>query len=179
MEAVWTILNWVVLPLWVFAGFLDYLCHRNARIEVATGERESAIHWLMISEVGLPILLAVFFKVNALILATAAILWVAHEITGYLDLRIAMATRQVTIFEHQVHSMLEVLPLAALLLLAVLHWDQAKALVGVGSTVADFGLRMKEFPKLVEIGPPGLTFVILTVLPYAEEFIRGFKRRGA
>lgn len=69
MEPAWNILVWIVLPLWVVAGFLDYLCHRQTHIECATGVRESLIHWLMLLEVALPLGLAVFCRIDALILA--------------------------------------------------------------------------------------------------------------
>src|SRR5436190_18042475 len=111
MAAVWSILVYVVLPLWVICGFLDYLCHRASHMTEATGPRESRIHWLKLAEVGLPLTLAVFFEINALLLALMLLCLVVHEVTGYCDLRLAMATRTVTAFEHQVHSLLEVLPL--------------------------------------------------------------------
>ena len=95
MIAVWSLLVYIVLPLWVIAGFVDYLCHRASDIEHATGAKESLIHWLMLTEVGVPLLLAVFFRINALILALMIFCLIAHEVTGYLDLKIAMATRRV------------------------------------------------------------------------------------
>jgi hypothetical protein len=105
MEPVWNILVWIVLPLWVVAGFLDYLCHRASYIEHANGARESLIHWLMLAEVGLPLSLAVFFRIDALLLSLMLVCLAIHQVTGYLDLKLAMATRKVTIFEHQVHSL--------------------------------------------------------------------------
>ena len=52
--------------------------------------------------------------VNALLMALMILCLIAHEITGYIDLRIAMRTRKVTAFEQQVHSVLEMMPLAAI-----------------------------------------------------------------
>ena len=177
MLSVWTVLVWCVLPLWVIAGFLDYLCHRNSRIEQATGSRESLIHWLMIMEMGIPLLLAVFFRINALLMLLMVVCLVAHEITGYYDLKLAMATRKVTIFEHQVHSALEILPLTALLLVMALHWPQAVALFGIGQERADFSLGPKQLPRWGEIIPPASAFALLIVLPYLEEFLRGLSSR--
>ena len=74
----------------------------------------------MIAEVALPLILAVFFQINALVIALMLAFLVAHEITGYYDLRLAMAVRQVNVFEHQVHSALEILPLAAIFLVMIL-----------------------------------------------------------
>ena len=175
MEPVWDVLAYVVLPLWVVAGFLDYLCHRASHIERATGARESLIHWLMLAEVMLPLFLAVFFRINALVLALMLICLVAHEVTGYYDLKLAMATRQVTAFEHQVHSALEILPLAAILLIMTLHWPQVLALCGAGPQKADFSLGPKQIPRWGELIPPGATFIALAVLPYLEELWRGVR----
>lgn len=178
MEPVWDVLVYVVLPLWVVSGFLDYLCHRASHMESATGARESMVHWLMLVEVMLPLLLAVFFRINALVLALMLLCLVAHEITGYYDLKLAMATRKVTAFEHQVHSALEILPLAAILLVATLHWPQALALFGAGSEHADFSLGPKQIPRWGEIIPPACAFLALAILPYLEELLRGFRARG-
>jgi hypothetical protein len=175
MAAVWSILVYIVLPLWVICGFLDYLCHRASHMTNVTGPRESAIHWLMLAEVGLPLTLAVFFRINALLLALMLICLAAHEVTGYRDLKVAMATRTVTVFEHQIHSLLEVLPLTAILLTMSLHWPQALALFGLGSEAADFALRWKEPPGWGEIIPPAAAFLLLALLPYGEEFWRGWR----
>ena len=83
-----------MLPVWVIAGFLDYLCHRRSHIEQATGAREPLIHWLMLAEVMVPLSLAVFFRINALVLAVMLVCLIAHQVTGYLDLKLAMATRR-------------------------------------------------------------------------------------
>jgi hypothetical protein len=177
MEPVWDILAYVVLPLWAICGFLDYLCHRASHMEQATGPRESLFHWLMLAEVMLPLLLAVFFRINALVLGLMLVCLVAHEITGYLDLKLAMATRKVTVFEHQVHSALEILPLTAILLVMALHWPQTMALFGAGSQPADFSLGPKQMPRWGEIIPPGGAFIALALLPYLEELLRGFRTR--
>jgi hypothetical protein len=173
MIAVWSLLVYVVLPLWVIAGFLDYLCHRASDIEHATGIRESLIHWLMVLEVAVPLVLAVFFRINALILTLMIVSLVVHEITGYLDLKIAMATRKVTIFEHQVHSVLEVLPFTAMLLVMALHWPQTQSLFGFGHEAADFSLGAKQIPRWGEIIPPAAVFLVLVIAPYVEEMLRG------
>ena len=178
MQAVWNILVWVVLPLWAVCGFLDYLCHRASGMTRRTGARESAIHWLMLAEVMLPLGLAVFFRINALALVIALACLIAHEITGYFDLKLAMATRHVTAFEHQVHSALEILPLTALLLAMALHWPQTQALFGFGPERADFSLGPKQMPRWGEIVPPLAAFLALAIAPYAEEFLRGLRQRS-
>lgn len=173
--AIWTVLLFIVLPLWVLAGFVDYLCHRASNIEHVNGARESALHWMMLGEVGVPLLAALFLKINALLMAFMILCLIAHEVTGYADLRLAMRTRRVTAFEQQVHSVLEMMPLTALLLLALLHWPQAQALFGFGPEHADLSIAFKEPPTWSALIPPGIGFLMLAILPYAEEFVRGFR----
>jgi hypothetical protein len=170
---VWFVLMYLILPLWVVAGFIDYLCHRRSEIEKASGPAESSIHWLMLGEVGIPLLAAVFLKVNALIMVFMILCLIAHEITGYLDLQLAMRTRKVTAFEQQIHSVLEMMPLFAMLLLFILHWPQAQALFGSGPERADWSLALKEPPTWWALTPPGVSFLLLAIFPYLEEFIRG------
>jgi hypothetical protein len=175
MYPVWFLLMWIVLPFWVVAGFLDYLCHRASHMTDKTGPRESLIHWLMLAEVGVPLLLAIFFRINALVLSVMIVCLIAHEITGWFDLKLAMATRAVTAFEHQVHSALEILPLAAMLLVMALHWPQTQALFGFGPEAVDFSLRLKPAPPWGALIPPGAMFLVLAILPYLEELLRGFR----
>ena len=71
--------------------------------------------------------------------------------------------------EQHVHSLLEISPLTAALLLTALHWDQAAALAGRGRT--GFGLHLKRRHPL----PPRCAQGCWPrsragVLPYAEEF---------
>jgi hypothetical protein len=178
MVPVWDVLVWCVLPLWVISGFVDYLCHRQSHIERATGPYESLIHWLMLAEVMLPLGLAVFFRINALVITLMIVCLIAHEVTGYYDLKLAMATRRVTIFEHQVHSVLEILPLTAMLLIMTLHGPQTQALFGFGPEHADFSLGPKQLPRWGEIVPPLAAFLALAIFPYLEELVRGFRRKA-
>jgi hypothetical protein len=83
----------------------------------------------------------------------------------------------VTAFEHQVHSALEILPLTAMLLVMALHWPQTLALFGAGTEHADFSLGPKQIPRWGEIIPPACAFLVLAVLPYLEELLRGFRAR--
>ena len=47
------VLLYGVLPLWLLAGFGDWLCHRVQRIEHSTGLKESLLHLAMIAELGI------------------------------------------------------------------------------------------------------------------------------
>ena len=55
-------LMYFVLPVWLAAGFADYLCHRASHIELTSGWRESLLHLLQFGEMALPILAAMFLE---------------------------------------------------------------------------------------------------------------------
>ena len=172
---VWDVLVFVVLPLWLIAGVADYLCHRAEHIEQGTGARESALHWLMLGETGIALAAATWLRVNALVFAFLLGCLVVHELTSHIDGRYARRTRHIGVFEFQVHTLLEMMPFAALLLLAVLHWPQAEALFGLGREHADWTLALKEPPSLRVVLPFAFAFFLFGVVPYAEEFWRGLR----
>jgi hypothetical protein len=59
-----------VLPVWLAAGFADYLCHRAAAIEVTSGWKASLLHLPQLGEMAIPTLAAIFFETNALVIGT-------------------------------------------------------------------------------------------------------------
>src|ERR1700712_384556 len=69
-SAAQNILMYFVLPVWLAAGFADYLCHRAASIETTSGWKESLLHLLQLAEMAIPTLAAIFLEINALIIAT-------------------------------------------------------------------------------------------------------------
>jgi len=173
-------LLFVVLPLWLAAGFLDWLCHRISRIELTTGPQETFIHLLMLAEAAVPVLLAIFFEITGLVLIVMLAAWILHEATSYWDVSYAAARREVTPFEQRVHDYLGVVPFLALSLVFVLHWPQVLAIFGFGQQPTDLSLRWKEPPL-----PAGYVLVFLgaitlfEVLPFLEELWRGVRARRA
>ena len=166
-----------VIPLWLLAGFADWLCHRRAAIETTSGAPESALHLLLLAEMGIPLLGALYLEVNALILLVLAIALVAHEITTYVDVRYAASRRHVGVIEQLVHSVLEMSPLIVLLLLASEHWPQALALIGAGDEPARFTLTPSpEAPSFAYTIALAIAIVVLALGPYLEELIRALRR---
>src|SRR5215212_233559 len=76
------IVLYFVLPLWLSAGIADYICHRASRIGLTSGYRESLLHLLMLAEVAIPLLAAIFFEINALIIAIMITGLVLHQLTA-------------------------------------------------------------------------------------------------
>lgn len=116
-QAVRRLLLGGVMPLWLGAGLADWYLHRRTRIEETSGARESAIHVLLFAQAGVPVLLGLFCEVNAGVLATAYGAAAAHSATAYWDQAYAEERRRVSPVEQHVHSLLEVSPLTAALLL--------------------------------------------------------------
>ncbi|NOV22619.1 diguanylate cyclase [Cupriavidus necator] len=167
------VLMYGLVPLWLLAGLGDWLCHRATQIERNAGVAESLLHMLMLAEVGLPLLLVLFLEVNALVIAVVLAALVVHEVTAWWDVHYASTRRHIAPVEQHMHSLLEVLPLAAASYVVVLHWDQFLALFGRGTEPARLALALKAEP-LPPVYLAGLlvAVVLLAGLPYLEELWR-------
>ncbi|WP_354676725.1 diguanylate cyclase [Cupriavidus plantarum] len=172
------ILLYGLVPLWIFAGVGDWWCHRRTAIERNAGLRESIMHSLMMIEVGIPVLMAVFLEINALVLTIMMAAAIVHAVTAWIDVAYATTKRPVVPVEQHMHSLLEVLPLAAIALLASVYWDQFLSIFGAGPAKPDFSLSLKAAPL-----PPGeifgllLAVVAFVIAPYAEELLRCARHR--
>lgn len=170
------ILLYFILPLWLVAGFVDWICHRASHIERTTGAKESLIHLLMFGEVGLPLLAGIFLEINALVIFLMIVFFFIHEATALWDVSYAVTARRVVPIEQHVHSFLEMIPLMAVLSVTSMHWPQFLALFGQGSEAARFTFRMKSEP--LPIGYVASIFVVIALfelLPYLEELWRGLR----
>jgi hypothetical protein len=160
-----------VVPLWIGAGFSDWLCHRRSDIEHTAGKREAIIHLLMMGQAGVPSLLGLLCEVDAGVLAVAYASLAAHQATAVWDVSYAESQREVTTTEQHIHGLLEQVPVMAAAFLTVLHWDQAEALFA--------GRRPRLQPRakrnpLSRGALAGLLGAIATlgVAPYVEELQR-------
>jgi hypothetical protein len=175
-EVTRSVLMYFVLPLWLFAGFADYLCHRASHIATTSGPKESLIHLLMLGEISFAVIAAMSFEINAGIILLMFIVWATHEATALWDVTFAHHRREVTPIEQWVHSYLGVLPLLSLVLVVVLHWTQFLALFGLGSEAPRFEIVWKEPPLPWSYILPIIGATILfEVLPYFEELFRGLR----
>jgi hypothetical protein len=173
-----SILLYFVLPLWLLAGFADYLCHRASRIELTSGYRESLLHLLMLTEIAVPLLGALFFEINALIIAAMIAGFVVHQLTALWDTTFASHKRRITPIEQQVHSFLELLPLMAMLIVIILNWSQFLSVWGLGSEAGRYEIVLKPDPLPLSYVAAFLSAALLfELLPYLEEFVRGLRSR--
>ena len=177
-EVTRSVLMYFVLPLWLVAGFADYLCHRASNIATTSGPKESLIHLLMLTEISIAAVTAMAFQINAAVILLMIIVWAAHEATAVWDVTFAHHRREVTPIEQWVHSYLGVLPLLSLVLVVVLHWSQFLALFGLGAEAPRFEIIWKDPPlPWGYVLPIIAATVLFEVLPYFEELIRGLRAR--
>jgi hypothetical protein len=177
-EVTRAVLMYFVLPLWLVAGFADYLCHRASNIATTSGPKESLIHLLMLTEISIAVVTAMAFEINAAVILLMIIVWAAHEATAVWDVTFAHHRREVTPIEQWVHSYLGVLPLLSLVLVVVLHWSQFLALFGLATEPPRFEMIWKEPPlPWAYVMPIIAATVLFEVLPYFEELIRGLRVR--
>jgi hypothetical protein len=95
-DVVRNLLMYFLLPLWLAAGFADYLCHRAAHIERTSGWKESGLHLLQFAEMAIAVLAALLFEINAGVFLLMIVCLVLHEATAIWDVSYAVARRKVT-----------------------------------------------------------------------------------
>ncbi len=166
-----------LVPAWIVAGIGDWWQHRRADIEHTAGWKESAFHLFMIFSAGSLLLAGLVFQINALFLAAALGLYVAHEIVATWDFTYASKYRVISITEQRFHDYLTAIPFALLFLTLVAYWEQSLALLGLGSAEGDFSVRFKE--ETLPLWYFGAFFVgsVLNVTCYLEEFARCWRLR--
>lgn len=165
-------LQWFVIPVWMAAGLADWWCHRRSDIEQTAGTTESAIHATMLVETAVPTLIGLFCEVDAGMLTVTYSALALHELTALWDVTYADGRREVTPFEQYVHGFLGRVPLMATFLLTILHWDQARAVVGIRGR-PDWRIKPKRRPLSRAYRAGNLAaFGAFVVLPYTEELVR-------
>lgn len=162
-----------LLPIWGITGFIDWICHKRTGIERTSGLKESLMHSLMGVQLGVPIVLCLLFRVNALILLLCVLAWLAHEVVAHSDVHFATPRRRISIWEVHVHNYMATIPLYLLMLVIIINWSTVIKLLS-GEFAGEFSLQRLEEPH----GSPAylrhylLFMTMLCVLPYVEENIR-------
>jgi hypothetical protein len=170
------LLLYAVPPVWIAAGLADWLCHRATHIETTAGAKESLMHLLMQAEFAVPVLATLFCEVTPPVILSEIAAFLAHEATVNWDLSYTSPRREIPPIEQQVHAYLELLPLVAIVLIAVLHWPETKASFGFGARPIDLSLRLRKHPLPWSYRIGLLTAVALfNGLPYLEELWRSLR----
>jgi hypothetical protein len=163
------------LPLWLVMGFLDWYCHKQSQIERTTGAKESVFHAIMGIQVGLPVLLGLYFEINALQFIIMFAILIFHELVAHMDVKYALHKRKISILETHVHSFLECLPFVIVALIICINWPAFVDFITF-NWQGNLGLAWKKNPLNTEyITYYFFTLIVLDVIPYIEEFIRCYR----
>lgn len=166
-------LLFVLLPVWVIPGFLDYFFHRRTDIEHTSGTHESLLHSAQMTTIGLPTLAALLFEINSGVIAAMSAAFVAHETLTIWDIAYAANRRDVSPNEQHCHSFLEALPFMALSYVYCLHPGETLALLGLGDETPSFRLERKRKPLPSAYVAAILALISLLIgVPYADELVR-------
>lgn len=172
------LLLYVLMPVWLLAGFADYCCHRAWHIEYSAGIKEARLHLLLLAELGIGLMAALLFEISAGVLALLIAACVSHEVTVWWDLSYAASQRRIPVFEQWVHGLQQAIPWVGLAALMLLHPAQALALFGLGNDDPDWSFRLKPeslpLPYLAAFAGAAL---VLVLLPFLSEY-RRCRRRG-
>lgn len=168
-----------LMPVWLLAGFADYCCHRALHIEYSAGVKESLLHLLLLGELGIGLLAALLFEIDAAVLALLIAACVSHELTVWWDLAYAASRRKIPVPEQWVHGLQQAIPWVALAALMLLHPAQALALFGLGGADPDWSLRLKTEPlSLPYLAAFAVAALLLVLLPFLAEYRRCRRKRG-
>jgi hypothetical protein len=173
-----------LLPLWVLAGFIDYLCHRATKIQETSGLRESLMHLAMGGQVAIPMWLALTCKINVLILLLCFIVLITHEVVAHYDVVYTTTKRHISVWETHAHSFLETVPFFLTALVACRNWEAFIKLITL-DWAGEMSLELRETVIGTELGDSTFLaryffFVVASgLLPYVEEFIRCWRYQRA
>ena len=156
-------LIWGLYPAWLLAGAGDYLCHRTTTIERTSGATESWLHLAQFACLGIAFACAVLLQISAAVFLVVGALVLAHSVLAYIDVRYTDGRRRILPIEQSVHGFMEVLPLVAVALLGVRHWQEISA----GATT--FALHPTvDLERMLLLS----SFAVLAGLPVLEELLR-------
>lgn len=165
-----TLLWWGIYPLWLLAGAGDYGCHRRTRIERTSGSAESWFHLVQFLTLLIAISAGALLEPNVLVFGVTGVMVLVHTVLAHLDVSFTDGKRYISPFEQLVHGFMDVLPLVALAIFGVLHWQP----IGAGLEGAAL--------TPVHLDPSRLwllaSFTVLAGVPILEELVRTLRYRG-
>ncbi len=175
-EAARRYLMYIIMPVWAGVGFLDWLWHRQTKIETTSGVKESMMHLVMMAEAGAPILSGLFLEMNAGTLALMGAGWLLHEATVAWDVSYSLSRRKIPAREQHTHSYMQSIPFNIVATLACLYPEQSLALVGLGPEKPEFKLRIRKPPvPLKDFAVIVACMGLVSGLPHMEELWRCYR----
>ena len=158
-------LVWVIYPIWLIAGLLDYLLHRRTHIERTSGPTESRLHLAQFASLGVPLLLVTFLTVTPLVIAIVIGAIVLHTSLSIADVSYTDGRRYISPLEQHAHAFMSVLPVIATGIVAILNWND----------VVCTGWVIKPKNEAIPVFNTGLlvgSYFVLAGIPIVEELIR-------
>jgi hypothetical protein len=164
---------YIIMPAWGLVGALDWLWHRQTKIETTSGPKESMMHLLMMAEAGLPVLAGLYLETNAGLLTLMCAGVLLHQATVIWDVSYTVSRRKIPAREQHTHTFMETLPFDIFAVFACLHPEQFRSMLGMGDEKPDFALHLKK-PGLPirQIAAIFGTMTLFVALPHVEEFLR-------
>jgi hypothetical protein len=172
--------TYFIVPVWIGAGFLDYIWHRRTRIETTSGLSESLMHSIMMLEAAPAVLGPLFVEINAGVLAGMLGLSILHELTVALDVSFTATRRAIPPPEQVTHTFLEAAPFLVSAAAVSTHWEQFLALVRRGRERPRLHIRLQRPPipsrdAFLILG----ALVLFGALPHADELLRCIQAKKA
>jgi hypothetical protein len=164
------LLVWGIYPLWLLAGAGDYLCHRLTDIEHTSGSVESWFHLLQFLTLLLVIAAGALLEPNALVFVVMSVAVLAHSVLAHLDVSYTDGQRYISPVEQLIHGFMDVLPLVAVAIFGVLHWQEISA----GRAGASLSLVRPDASRWWLLA----SFTTLAGFPILEELVRTLRHRG-
>ena len=112
--------------LWLLAGCLDFARHRRTDLPHTSGLAESGLHGVQLALLGGGVIAWLALAPSLALVATLALLVVAHAFAGYADTRAAYGRRPIDPSEQHLHSILDMAPWFALCFVVVTDAAQAR-----------------------------------------------------
>lgn len=170
-------LAWVLYPLWLIGGAVDYVCHRRTDIQHTSGIKESWLHVAQFATIAVVFASAVLLEITLAVIIVLVCLGVAHTVLSFIDVSYTLGRRHISTSEQHAHGLLNVVPLVAVGLLAILNWQTLL------SPSPDSVIRLKDEPlAATHVAILLGSFSVLAGGPVLEEWLRtyraGVKARG-
>jgi hypothetical protein len=165
-------LAWVLYPLWLIGGAADYICHRRTDIQRTSGIQESWLHVAQFLAISLVFVGAVLLQITLPVVIALVLLVVAHTVLSFIDVSYTLGRRHISASEQHAHGLLNVIPLIAVALLAILNWQTMLA-PSSGPVV-----RLKDEPlPATHVAMLLGSFSVLAGGPVIEEWLRTYRAR--
>jgi hypothetical protein len=160
--------------IWLIAGALDYLCHRATDIAHTTGARESVFHVGQFLSIAIALVLFVSQPVSAGVFAVMIAAIAIHTVLSAWDIAYTQGRRYISVPEQHAHALMQLLPVFAITLLGVLHWEALSQPIEAGSHWLRSAPSTTRRNTLLLLG----SYFGLAGVCVAEEFIRTLRQHG-